>query len=212
MKPRICWNGTAGSWRNGTGKHALIAKLNPIISKSIRNPERNGFTYNKDAGLFTCPEGHLAIRKARTGKKETAKSQQMTYYFDVEKCRHCPQAIGCYQSGAKSKTYSVDPMVRMHMGYARYDDLSSAYIADQWSKSGVDYTEYVCNIIDVKLAANEPVGTYAAHVLVGTSAYGTRIYARGQDGSWERVDTTGYCEASYNTGWAMKHYFSGQRV
>ena len=104
------------------------------------------------------------------------------------------------------------PMVRMHMGYARYDDLSSAYIADQWSKSGVDYTEYVCNIIDVKLATNEPVGTYAAHVLVGTSAYGTRIYARGQDGSWERVDTTGYCEASYNTGWAMKHYFSGQRV
>ncbi len=47
-------------------------------------------------------------------KNETAKSQQMTYYFDVEKCRHCPQAIGCYQSGAKSKTYSVALNSELH--------------------------------------------------------------------------------------------------
>lgn len=86
----------------------LISKLNPIISNSIKNPERNGFKFNKDAGLFTCPAGHLATGKARTGKKNgTNRSQSMTYYFDVEKCKHCPYAEGCYKDGAKAKTYSV---------------------------------------------------------------------------------------------------------
>ncbi|CQR24253.1 hypothetical protein BN1356_00614 [Streptococcus varani] len=26
------------------------------------------FFYNKDAGLFVCPEGHMAIKKAKTGR------------------------------------------------------------------------------------------------------------------------------------------------
>ena len=67
------------------------------------------FDFNKDAGLFVCPAGHLAIRKARTGKKkaERNKNQKMTYYFDIEKCKQCPRSEGCYKSGSKSKTYSV---------------------------------------------------------------------------------------------------------
>ena len=85
----------------------LISKLNPVISNSIQNPERNGFTFNKDAGLFTCPAGHLAIRKARQGKKNVSKNQAIIYYFDIEKCRHCPRSEGCYHAGARSKTYSV---------------------------------------------------------------------------------------------------------
>ena len=47
----------------------LIAKLNPIISNARTNEGSNGFHYNKDADMFVCPEGHMAIRKARTGKK-----------------------------------------------------------------------------------------------------------------------------------------------
>jgi len=93
----------------------LISKLNPIISNSIKNPERNGFTFNKDAGLFTCPAGHIATRKAKTGKKNgTRESQSMTYYFDVEKCQHCPYAVGCYKEGAKAKTYSVTINNELH--------------------------------------------------------------------------------------------------
>ena len=92
----------------------LIAKLNPIVSNSIKNPERKGFTYNKDAGLFTCPAGHLATRKARQGKKNSKTNQTMTYYFDVEKCQHCPQAAGCYKPGAKSKTYCVTLNSELH--------------------------------------------------------------------------------------------------
>ncbi|MDD1505965.1 transposase, partial [Lysinibacillus sp. CNPSo 3705] len=55
--------------------------------------------------MFVCKAGHLATRKARTGKKGTSKSQ--TYYFDIEKCKVCSMREGCYKEGAKSKTYSV---------------------------------------------------------------------------------------------------------
>lgn len=46
----------------------VIAKLNPIISQGVRKDE-DKFDYNKDANMFVCPAGHIAIRKARQGKK-----------------------------------------------------------------------------------------------------------------------------------------------
>src|SRR5699024_8606977 len=54
-----------------------------------------------------CKAGHMAIRKARQGKKNVGKNQKDTYYFDVEKCKVCPIREGCYTAGDKSKTYSV---------------------------------------------------------------------------------------------------------
>uniref|UniRef100_UPI00129AF4BC transposase n=1 Tax=Sporosarcina cascadiensis TaxID=2660747 RepID=UPI00129AF4BC len=87
-------------------KFQLIAKLNPSVTDG--NERRaNQFDYNKDAGMFVCPAGHLATRKARTGKKNQKKNQSTTYYFDIEKCKVCPMREGCYKEGAKSKTYSV---------------------------------------------------------------------------------------------------------
>jgi hypothetical protein len=83
-----------------------VAKLNPTITQGGRKEEDN-FDYNKDAGMFVCPAGHLAIRKARQGKKNRGKNQADTYYFDVEKCKVCPLREGCYKSGAKTKTYSL---------------------------------------------------------------------------------------------------------
>ena len=49
----------------------------------------------------------MAIRKARQGKKNISTNQTDTYYFDIEKCKICPQKEGCYKDGAKSKTYWV---------------------------------------------------------------------------------------------------------
>ena len=46
----------------------LVSKLNPSVSKGYRK-EEEAFEFNKDAELFVCPEWHMAIRKARTGKK-----------------------------------------------------------------------------------------------------------------------------------------------
>ena len=54
-----------------------------------------------------CPAGHLSIRKARTGKKNTNKNQSMTYYFDIKKCQDYPLKDGCYKPDAQSKTYSI---------------------------------------------------------------------------------------------------------
>jgi len=84
----------------------LVSKLNPVISQGTRKKE-DEFEYNKDAGMFVCPAGHMAIRKARQGKKNGKKNQRMTYYFDTEKCKTCSKLEGCYKSGAKAKTYSI---------------------------------------------------------------------------------------------------------
>lgn len=84
----------------------LVARLNPAISQGFRK-EEDRFEYNKDAGMFICPAGHMSIRRARQGKKNQQTNQTMTYYFDVNKCRTCSRREGCYKEGAKSKSYSV---------------------------------------------------------------------------------------------------------
>ena len=84
----------------------VVAKLNPSITQGLRKQE-GIFDYNKDAGMFVCPSGHMAIRKARQGKKDDGTNQVDTYYFDVEKCKSCVLKNGCYKSGSKTKTYSV---------------------------------------------------------------------------------------------------------
>ena len=100
----------------------LISKLHPVISNGFRK-EEDKFDFNKDAGMFVCPAGHMAIRKARQGKKDgrghmaIRKARQgkkdgrcnqvWTYYFDTEKCKTCSRRDGCYKDGAKVKTYSV---------------------------------------------------------------------------------------------------------
>ncbi|WP_312755362.1 IS1182 family transposase [Rummeliibacillus suwonensis] len=87
-------------------KIQLVSKLNPVITDGTR-PKEKEFEFNKDADLFICPAGHLATRKARTGKKNQGKNQVLTYFFDIEKCKVCPLQEGCYKKGAKSKSYSV---------------------------------------------------------------------------------------------------------
>lgn len=94
-------------------KIALVSKLNPVISEGNRK-EEDKFDYNKDAGLFVCKAGHLAVRKVRTGKKGQNKNQAEKHYFDIEKCKICPLRDGCYKDGAKSKTYSVSLKSEAH--------------------------------------------------------------------------------------------------
>lgn len=84
----------------------LISKLHPVISNGFRK-EEDKFDFNKDAGMFVCPAGHMATRKARQGKRDGRWNQVWTYYFDTEKCKTCSRREGCYKAGAKVKTYSV---------------------------------------------------------------------------------------------------------
>jgi len=84
----------------------VVAKLNPAVSKGARKKE-DEFEFNKDAGMFVCPAGHLAIKRAKHGKKGVGTNQAYFYYFDIYKCKTCSKKDGCYKEGAKSKTYSV---------------------------------------------------------------------------------------------------------
>ena len=83
----------------------IVAKVSPSISQGFRS-EKEQWEYNKDAGMYVCPAGHMAIRKAKQGKIGK-QNQTRTYYFDIEKCKTCALRDGCYKAGAKSKTYST---------------------------------------------------------------------------------------------------------
>jgi transposase len=91
----------------------IVAKVNPSITQGFRK-EEDKFEFNKDADRFVCPAGHLAIRKARQGKKSVGENQVDTYYFDVEKCKICPLKDGCYKPNSKTKTYSISIKSDIH--------------------------------------------------------------------------------------------------
>lgn len=99
----------------------IVAKLNPTITQGSRKTE-DQFDYNKDADLYVCPAGHIAIRKAKQGKKNVGQNQVNTYYFDVEKCKTCPLRKGCYKEGAKSKTYSVSIKSDVHQEQSAFQE------------------------------------------------------------------------------------------
>lgn len=97
----------------------LVAKLNPSVTQGFRKKE-DEFQFNKDAGMYVCKAGHMAIRKARQGRKGVAQNQQDCYYFDIEKCKHCPQKEGCYKEGSKTKTYSVTIKSDVHISQIEF--------------------------------------------------------------------------------------------
>ncbi|WP_077211387.1 IS1182 family transposase, partial [Bacillus dakarensis] len=99
----------------------LVAKLNPSVTQGFR-PKEDEFEFNKDAGMYVCKAGHMAIRKAKQGKKGEGRNQVTTYYFDIEKCKHCPFKEGCYKEGAKSKTYSVSIKSNEHTEQAKFQE------------------------------------------------------------------------------------------
>lgn len=99
----------------------VVAKLNPSITQGFRKDE-DRFDYNKDADMFVCPAGHLAVRKAIQGNKNIGTNQVCTYYFDVEKCKSCPLKENCYKPGAKTKTYSVSIKSDLHQGQMAFQE------------------------------------------------------------------------------------------
>jgi transposase len=97
----------------------IVAKMNPSVTQGFRKQE-NTFDYNKDAGMFVCPSGHMAIRKARQGKKDDGTNQTDTYYFDVEKCKTCSLNDGCYKPASKTKSYSVSIKSDEHLEQMKF--------------------------------------------------------------------------------------------
>lgn len=84
----------------------LISKLHPLVTHGKRKKDEE-YEFNKDAGMYVCKAGHLAIRKQVIGKKVRTENERTQYYFDIAKCKVCPLKEGCYTEGASSRTYSV---------------------------------------------------------------------------------------------------------
>lgn len=105
------------------GGYELISRLNGIITQGNRTKE-DEFEFNKDAGMYQCMAGHLAVRKYldRREKEKKNKNPRMTYYFDVEKCKRCPYRDGCYKEGAKKKTYSETLKSDAHSKQAEFQE------------------------------------------------------------------------------------------
>ena len=104
------------------------------LSKSVTHgngKNKEGFEYNKDAGMYVCKAGHMAIKKThQKGNKHNNFSEVDNYFFDVEKCKHCPFRDGCYKEGAKSKTYNVTIKKDIHieqMDYMETEEFKTLY-------------------------------------------------------------------------------------
>ncbi|MDP4155766.1 MAG: IS1182 family transposase [Bacillota bacterium] len=85
---------------------ALVSKLHPLVTNGSRAKE-DEFEFNKDAGMYVCKAGHMAIRKKYEERQVQDKNPRIKYLFDIKKCKVCPFRDGCYKEGAKSKSYSV---------------------------------------------------------------------------------------------------------
>jgi len=104
----------------------LYSKLNKTIIEGGTH-KKEGFYFNKDAGLYVCPEGHMAIRKTTSGKKKhltEGKTMVDTYHFDVEQCKICPIRNGCYKEGAATKSYSVSIKSITHSKHMEFQETS----------------------------------------------------------------------------------------
>lgn len=102
----------------------LIAKLSKTVThgNARKSPD---FEYNKDADMYVCKAGHMSIKKISTRAKKHEKDGQgavESYFFDVEKCKHCSYKDGCYKDGAKTKSYSVSIKTNTHQEHMDFQE------------------------------------------------------------------------------------------
>lgn len=101
--------------------YKLISKLNSLVTQGNRSKE-DKFEFNKDAEMYQCKAGHLAIRKEKDSRKSSGKNPRVRYFFDIEKCKKCPYKEGCYKEGAKSKSYSETIICDTHSEQAKFQE------------------------------------------------------------------------------------------
>ncbi len=109
-----------------------VSKLSKMVSHG-NSKRNNNFEYNKDAEMYVCKAGHMAIKKTKQGSKNPKfgyDTRAEVYYFDVEKCKHCPFKDGCYKDGSQTKTFSVkikDDVHISHMEYMETEEFKQLY-------------------------------------------------------------------------------------
>ncbi|ERJ12047.1 IS1182 family transposase [Haloplasma contractile] len=104
-------------------KIKLISKLSKTVTHGNKRKVA-GFEFNKDADMYTCPERHLSIEKieSRPKKKVDGQGNVISYFFDINKCKVCPNKEGCYKEGAKTKSYLVSVKTNTHKEYMGFQE------------------------------------------------------------------------------------------
>ena len=109
----------------------LVAKLCENITHNTHRKEE--FEFNKDAGMYVCPEGHMAIKTGIIRHKDGSKmNDRKAYYFDIEKCKICPRREGCYKEGAKAKSYTVTIKSDAHKAQEEFQN--TKYFKEEYSE------------------------------------------------------------------------------
>lgn len=109
------------------------------LSSSVINGNRDknhGFEFNKDAQMYQCPLGHLAQFKRKTGSKQ---NKCITYYFDIEKCKICPNKDKCkIKDEQKTKTFSEKIKEPTHLKQMEFEktekfkeEIKKRYVVEQ---------------------------------------------------------------------------------
>ncbi|CAN7219861.1 IS1182 family transposase [Rossellomorea sp. LjRoot5] len=93
-------------------KLKLVSKLHPLITNGRRKDD--SFVYNKDAGRYMCPAGHLSKNSGHIKKRDKNRNTRIKFYWDIEECKECPIREGCYTEGAKTKSYSLTIKSKEH--------------------------------------------------------------------------------------------------
>lgn len=107
----------------------LVSRPNPMLYKSNENKD-DGFELNKDAGMYTCPAGHLAISKTIIKGRASKGNARMQFRFDSEKCKCCKLRDKCLSPGAKARHYSIPirtPEQKEQMKYCETDEFRKKY-------------------------------------------------------------------------------------
>lgn len=103
----------------------LVSRLSKTVTHGNSRQSKTTFEYNKDAGMYVCQDGHMSIKKTSTRPKKHAKDGIGTvesYFFDIEKCKHCQYRNGCYKEGSKTKSYSVSIKNNTHKEHMEFEE------------------------------------------------------------------------------------------
>ena len=105
------------------GDYELIAKLNPIITQGNRRKE-DEFEFNKDAGMYQCKAGHLAIHKYFDKRKKDKKTKTHVWsIFSILKNVNVVLiVVAVIKKGAKKKTYTETIICDSHSEQVKFQE------------------------------------------------------------------------------------------
>ena len=101
---------------------ALIARTNTAVAAAANGELKEGFCFNKDAGMLQCPAGELSTRIEK--RSASNGNTYLRYIFSKVKCRKCPQKENCYvgKSKAKIRSYSITQASEKNLERLKFEE------------------------------------------------------------------------------------------